>query len=101
MKRFKAKLVAGKKAPYTSWTFIVVPEVIQNEWKKARFNVRGTINGQPFCGTVSKGEGVHRMSMKKELLEKIGVSKGTNVDVAMELDTTSRPVDVPEPKFLS
>ena len=96
MKRFKTKLVSGKKAPYTSWTFVVVPEAIQEEWKKARFNVRGTINGEPFRGTLSKGEGVHRMPVRKELLEKIGVARGKGVEVAMELDPEPRPVDVPD-----
>ena len=96
MKRFQAKLVQGKKTPYTSWTFVVVPEAIQQEWQKARFDVRGTINGEPFRGTVSKGEGVYRMPVKKELLDKIGVTKSSSVDVAMELDTEPRPIKVPD-----
>jgi len=96
MKRFETKLVPGRKAPYTSWTFVVVPEAIRAEWQKARFDVRGTINGEPFKGTVSKGEGVHRMPVKKELLERIGAAKGDVVEVAMALDTEPRPVVVPD-----
>jgi hypothetical protein len=96
MKRFKAMLVSGNKIPYDSWTFVVVPEAIQSEWNKARCDVKGTINGEPFRGTVSRGEGVHRMPVKKELLEKIGVAKGATVNVAMELDSEPRLVEVPE-----
>ena len=96
MKRFKTKIISGGKAPYTSWTFVVVPDAIQREWNKARLDVCGTINGEPFRGTVSRGEGVHRMPVKKALLEKIGVTKGGVVDVAMEFDAEPRPVDVPD-----
>jgi len=96
MQRFKAKLVPGKKTPYSSWTFILIPEAIQKAWKKPRCNVRGTINGEPFRGTISQGEGVYRMPVKKSLLNKIGVSRGTSVEVVMELDTEPRAIDVPE-----
>ena len=47
-------------------------------------------------GTVAKGEGVHRLPVKKEFLEKIGVAKGEVVEVTMELDTEPRPIDVPD-----
>lgn len=58
--------------------------------------MRGTINSEPFRGTISRGEGVLRMPVKKSLLEAIGLSCGMSVDVAMELDTEPRPVNVPE-----
>lgn len=96
MKRFKARLVPGHKVPYKSWTFIVVPTALQKTWNKPRFDVRGTINGLPFRGTVSKGEGVYRMPVRKELLKKIGAARGTMVNVVMELDTEPRRVDLPE-----
>jgi hypothetical protein len=96
MKRFRTRLVSGKKVPYASWTFVVVPEAMQKEWKKARFSVRGTINGEPFRGTVSKGEGVYRMPVKKRFLDEIKVTRGQLVEVTMELDTGQRPLDVPD-----
>lgn len=96
MKRFKAKLRSGEKAPYSTWTFVFVPEAIQKEWRRARLDVHGTINGEPFRGTVSKGEGVHRMPVKKAFLDRIGVAKGDVVEVAMEIDTEPRPIDVPD-----
>lgn len=96
MKRFQAELVAGKKTPYATWTFVVVPDGARSAWKQARVDVRGTINGEPFRGTVAKGEGVQRMPVKQELLRKLGVAKGDVVDVAMELDTEPRDVAVPD-----
>lgn len=96
MKHFQAKLVAGKKSPYTSWTFLVVPAEIAGEWKASRFEVRGMIGGKPFRGTVSKGEGVHRMPLKKELMAELGVERGAVVDVAMELDPEPRPIELPK-----
>ena len=94
MHRFKARLVSGQKAPYSSWTFLVVPESVRSEWKKARADVRGTLNGEPFRGTVSKGEGVHRMPVRKELLERIGAARGDLVEVTLQLDDEPRTVEV-------
>lgn len=96
MKRFKTKLVPGNKAPYSTWTFLIIPEAVQREWNQARFNVRGTINGNAFRGSVAKGEGVHRMPVKRELLKQMGVARGKVVDVAMELDTEPRTVQLPD-----
>jgi hypothetical protein len=95
MPRFETRLVAGKKAPYTSWTFVVVPEAVLVKWKKSRVDVRGTIDGEPFRGTVARGEDVYRMPVKKELLEKIGASRGDLVQVRMEPDREPRTVTVP------
>ena len=96
MQRFKSKLISGRKAPYSTWTFVVVPETVRSRWKTARVPVRGTVEGEPIRGTVSKGEGVHRLLVRKELLAKIGAAKGEVVEVALEVDPEPRPVEVPD-----
>jgi hypothetical protein len=96
MQRFETELVAGGKAPYTRWTFIVIPDAVRAAWKRARAEVRGTIGGAPFRGTVAKGEGVYRMPVKRELLGRIGAARGDVVAVAIELDPEPRPVVVPD-----
>lgn len=96
MQRFETELVAGAKAPYTRWTFILVPDEVRSPWRRARAEVRGTIGGEPFRGTVAKGEGVYRMPVKRELLERIGAARGDVVEVEIELDPEPRPVVVPD-----
>lgn len=97
MERFKTKLVSGGKAPYSSWTFLVLPEKILKQWgQTGRIEVRGTLAGVPFRGAMSRGEGVHRMPVRRALLEQAGVSRGDVVDVTVELDRESDRVEVPE-----
>ena len=94
MKRFEARLVPGQKPPYDTWTFVVVPEAVRRDWP-ARVDVRGTLDGEPFRGTVSRGEGVSRVPVKKELLARSGAARGQVVQVALEPDPEPRPVVLP------
>ena len=95
MHRFQTTLVPGKKRPYTTWTFLNIPHALAKEWGAGQKAVRGTISGKAFRGTVSRGEGVLRMPVPRDLRGAAGVCAGDTVAVALELDTDPRPVDLP------
>jgi len=96
MKTFRTTLVAGNKAPYDSWTFLVIPGDVAAEWDAGPNPVRGTIAGKPFRGTATRGEGVLRVPLPRDLRDSLGVHTGDTVDVAIELDPEPRSVEVPD-----
>lgn len=93
--RFRTTLVAGKKPPYASWTFLLIPAELAAAWGAGQKAVRGTISGKPFRGTASRGEGVVRVPLPRDLRDALGVRSGDTVDVAVELDTEPRPIKIP------
>lgn len=95
MPSFSTVLVSGTKRPYASWTFVVVPDHVVATLGAKRAQVRGTIKGVSFVGTVSKGEGVYRMPVPRDLQTKAKIACGDQVRVFMEVDPEPRPVDVP------
>ena len=95
MHRFQTTLVPGKKRPYTSWTFLIIPDALAKKWGAGQKALRGTISGRAFRGTASRGDGVLRMPVQRDLREAAGVRVGDTVAVALELDTDPRPVDLP------
>jgi len=95
MPSFSTELVAGNKRPYDSWTFIVVPDQLLSTFGSKRPRVRCTLNGESFSGTVSKGEGVYRMPVPRELRTRAGVSCGDTVRVFMVRDEGAQRVDIP------
>ncbi|MDE3156559.1 MAG: DUF1905 domain-containing protein [Acidobacteriota bacterium] len=96
MHRFRTTLVAGRKRPYTSWTFLVVPSALALEWSPGPKAVRGTISGCGFRGTAARGEGVLRVPIARELRERAKLTRGAVVDVSLELDTDPREIPVPD-----
>jgi hypothetical protein len=92
---FQSTLVPGKKRPYTSWTFLVIPRALAAEWGAGRKALRGTIAGHAFRGTASRGDGVFRMPVGRDLRDAAGVRAGDTVEVALEVDADPRPVDIP------
>ena len=95
MPRFDAELVSGQKPPYDTWTFVHVPDSVYAEFGQARPPVHGTIGGAKFRGTIHRSDGIPRLVVKRDLLDRIGASKGDMVEVRIELDTKTRDVDVP------
>ncbi|MBM4186596.1 MAG: DUF1905 domain-containing protein [Gemmatimonadetes bacterium] len=95
MQRFKTTLVSGKKPPYSTWTFVVIPVGLAAEWGPGQKAVRGAISGAPFRGTASRGEGQLRVPIPKHLRERAGLAIGDTVDVSIELDPDPRPVRLP------
>jgi uncharacterized protein YdeI (YjbR/CyaY-like superfamily) len=57
--------------------------------------VCGTIGGVKFRETINRSGGVPRMLVRRELLGRIGASKGDVVEVQIELDLEPRTFDVP------
>lgn len=96
MHTFETTLVAGRKPPYHIWTFVVFPTPLAKEWGPGAQPVRGTLAGTPFRGTASRGEGVLRMPVPHQLREAAGVQRGDRVTVAVEIDPTHRPVELPD-----
>lgn len=94
--RFRSQVVHGTKRPYTSWTFLIVPEAVVESVGRKRFDVRGELAGVEFTGTVAKGEGVYRVPIPKDVLERAGVAPGSSVQVGLEVDPSARVVEVPE-----
>lgn len=92
MIRFKAVLVSGKRAPYTTWTFIEIPE---QHSAALRGRVRGTLSGVPFRGTASRSGGVLRLPVPKALREQVRVSLGDQVAVSLEPDTEPPTIEIP------
>lgn len=96
MHRFQTILAAGRKSPYSSWTFLIIPPDVAAEWGPGRKMVRGTIAGHTFRGTASRGEGSLRVPLSRDLREKAGLCCGDNVEVVLDLDTEPETVVIPE-----
>lgn len=96
MPSFSTVLVPGTRRPYDSWTFAVIPGPVVDALGSLRAQVRGTINGVSFTGTVSKGEGVYRMPVPRDLQTRAKISRGDRVRVFMEVDPEPRPVHIPD-----
>jgi hypothetical protein len=95
MPSFSTQLVSGTKRPYDSWLFVVVPDPVVAALGSKRARVRGSIRGVSFHGTVSKGEGVYRMPVPRDLQAAAGITRGDEVEVVMELDPEPRAVEIP------
>jgi len=96
MHRFQTTLVSGRKRPYSSWTFLVIPPDVAASWGPGQKAVRGTLSGHPFRGSASRGEGALRVPIPRDLREQTGLSRGDTVEVALELDSDPPTVPVPE-----
>lgn len=95
MPSFSTVLVSGTKRPCDSWTFVVIPDHVLATLGSKRANVRGTIKGVSFTGTVSKSEGAYRMPVPRDLQTKAMIACGDKVHLVMEADPAPRPVDIP------
>ncbi|HEV3014808.1 MAG TPA: YdeI/OmpD-associated family protein [Actinomycetota bacterium] len=78
-----------------SGVYFEVPLDVPAEFGKARAPVRGTINGQPFRGTVAVYGGRYYLPVNRALREAAGVAAGDAVVVELEADDQPRTVDPP------
>jgi hypothetical protein len=62
-----------------------------------RFPVLATVNGYSWRTTVTRMRGEFMLGLNREVREGAGVQAGDTVQVAIELDTAPREVEVPEP----
>jgi len=93
---FDATLVSGRKRPYATWTFLIIPSKLAKTWGPGQKMIRGTMSGKVFRGTASRGDGVLRMPVPRALQKAAGVRCGDAVAVALELDTEPRSVTLPK-----
>ncbi|MCB9870157.1 MAG: DUF1905 domain-containing protein [Planctomycetes bacterium] len=97
MPAYRTTLVAGRRKPYDTWTFAVVPEAVHRQLGgKAHIEVRGSLAGIAFRATVRAGEGVYRFPVVREVREAAGVGVGDTVDITIDADHEPRPIEVPE-----
>ena len=61
-----------------------------------RFPVVATVNGYTWRTSVARMGGEFLVGLNRQVREGAGVRAGDTVEVALELDTTPREVDVPE-----
>jgi Bacteriocin-protection, YdeI or OmpD-Associated/Domain of unknown function (DUF1905) len=61
-----------------------------------RFPVLATVNGYSWRTTVTRMRGEFLLGLNREVRESAGVQPGDSVEVAIELDTAPREVEVPE-----
>jgi hypothetical protein len=81
-----------------SWTYLNVPFSIEAAFgSKGQVKVRGTVNGQPFRGSVMPhGDGTHFLVVNKAIRDAAGVTTGDTVSVSMEQDSGERVVNIPD-----
>lgn len=97
MHRFRAVLVPGRKAPYTTWTFVELPErVAAALGAGGPHAVRGFLAGSAFRATAHRSDGALRVPVTRDLMAAAGVERGEEVEVRLELDPEPRPIELPE-----
>jgi hypothetical protein len=96
MFEFEAKLVRPDASG--SWTYLNVPFAAEEIFEtKSRVQVKGSVNGIPYTGTLMPhGNGKHFMVVKKELRNLAKAQPGDIVRVTMEQDHQLREVEAPE-----
>ena len=95
MHHFRTVLMNGKKRPYDSWTFVIIPPRIASSWGPGQKAVRGTIAGCAFRGFASRGEGALRVPISREFLAAAEIGRGDKVEVELQLDEAPPPVRIP------
>ncbi|WP_410513576.1 YdeI/OmpD-associated family protein [Paenibacillus sp. BR2-3] len=93
MHEFEAKLV--KPDISGSWTYLTVPFDVEKSFgSRARVQVKGTVNGIPYKGTLMPhGDGKHYMVVNKALRDLARATNGDKVKVTMEQDHEKREVE--------
>jgi hypothetical protein len=82
---------------HTTGVGIQIPFSVQEVFgRKGQLKVKGSIDGQPFQGSLAPYGGIHYMAVKKALREAVGKTPGEQVFVMLEEDTEVRTVTIPE-----
>jgi hypothetical protein len=61
-----------------------------------RFPVMATVNGYSWRTSIARMAGEYLLGLNREVRESAGVDAGDTIDVAIELDTAPREVEVPD-----
>lgn len=90
--RFRATVALGGKTA----TGIVVPdEVVAELGSSKRPAVHATINGYTYRSTVARMGGAFMLPISADVRAHAGVAAGDEIEVALQLDTEPRMVEVP------
>jgi hypothetical protein len=90
--RFKARL---EPVPHGG-LFVVVPaEVAASVHLTHGARVRGTLNGVAYRSSLMKYSGVFHLGVHKATAGAAGVTRGTRVEITIEIDDEPLPTDVP------
>jgi hypothetical protein len=94
MIEFDAEMIAPPDYPNAA--FIEFPyDTTDLFCTKGRVQVKGTIDGIPFEGTLSPMGGCHVMGINKPMRETIHKHPGDTVHIIMEKDNSIRTVEIP------
>ena len=74
----------------------VPPEVVEALGSSKKPAVRVTINGYTYRSTIAVYGGEFFLPVSAEVRERVGVAAGDGIEVAVELDTEPRVVEVPD-----
>ena len=91
--QFRTTILQGGK---TATGIEVPPEIVEGLGSGKRPAVRVTINGYTYRSTVAVMGGKFMIGVSAEVREAAGVAASDTVDVALELDTAPREVEVPD-----
>ncbi len=93
--KFKAVLTGPEMAG--TWTYILLPfSVVELFGTGSQVKVRGTINGVPYrSSAMPEGDGTHYMVVNKGIRDQAGVTRGSEVEVVMDIDSEPREVEIP------
>jgi hypothetical protein len=93
VERFESKL----DAPQPGGSAVVVPdEVVEALGGNVRARVNGTLNGVEFHSNLTRYAGVVWLGVHKATMQAARIAHGDLVSVEVELDETSRMVELPE-----
>jgi hypothetical protein len=76
--------------------YVIVPFDVEKTFGKKRVEVKATIEGEPYRGTIVRyGSPHHMLVVLKEIRDKIGKSFGDEVAIELEEDLEPRQVEIP------
>lgn len=93
MMRFRTTVVLGGK---TATGFEVPAEVVEQLGSGKKPKVKVTIGGHSYRSTVAVYGDQYMLPLAAEHRNRAGVAAGEEIEVALELDTAPRVVEVPE-----
>lgn len=91
--RFKTTLQGAESGTATG--IVVPPKLVEALGHGQRPPVRATVNGYEYRTTIAVMGGQHMFGVSAQVRKATGLAAGDSVDVALELDTSPREVDVP------
>jgi hypothetical protein len=89
------KTTVTQAADMNATGFVVPPEVVETLASGKRPRVRVTLKGYTYRSTVAVMGGQFVLPLAAEHRDKAGVKAGDRLEVALELDTAPREVEVP------